>query len=344
MQDDLARALAERLRPDLPTDQRRPARRPTAIPEAYRLYLRGRQEWEKRTDEAIRRAIAFYEAAIAADPSYALPHAGLADAYLAFRQQPPLETRPRAKAEAEKALALDPTLAEAHTSLAMLRFVFDWDWPEAEAGFRRSLALDPQHPTTHHWLGLYLMAMGRFDEAQAELERARTLDPFSLVVQANLARNDFFAGRDETAAARLEAALRSDHQFFLALGLLSHVRARQGRFADALAAAEQATASDDAPDSLAWLGYAAARSGRRAEARRLAAELADRSRRAPVDPYRVALVHVALGENDAAFEWLDRAYARRSPWLAYVLPDPAVDPLRRDPRFRELLGHLRLPM
>jgi serine/threonine protein kinase/Tfp pilus assembly protein PilF len=344
VEEEAAQSIADRLRPRLAGAPRpRLVRRATAVPEAYRLYLRGRQEWESRTDEAIRRAITFYEAAIAADPSYPLPHAGLADAYLSFRRGPPRETRPRAKAAAERALALDDSLAEAHTSLAMIRFVFDWDWAGAEAGFRRALVLDPRHPTTHHWYGLYLMAMGRSAEARRELERARELDPFSAVIWTNLARNEFFAGDDTAAAARLDSALEADRTFFLALGLLSQVRVRQGRLADAVSAAEQASANDDAPDRAAWRGYALGRAGQVAAARRVAADLERTSREAHVDGYRVALVYAALGDPDRAFAWLDTAYAKRSPWLAYVLRDPAVETLRREPRFDDLLRRLGLP-
>jgi serine/threonine-protein kinase len=344
VEEDVAQSIADRLRPRLGSAARpRLVERATAVPEAYRLYLRGRQEWERRTDDAIRRAITFYEAAIDADPGYPLPHAGLADAYLSFRREPPLETRPRAKAEAERALALDDSLAEARTSLAMVHFVFDRDWGAAEAGFRGAIALDPRHATTHHWYGLYLMAMGRSVEARRELEEARELDPFSAVIRTNLARNEFFAGNDEAAVTRLDSALQADPNFFLALGLLSQVRIREGRLAEAVAAADQASRNDDAPDSMAWRGFALARSGQVMSARAVARELEDASRRTYVDGYRVALVYAALEDPDRAFGWLETAYAKRSPWLSYVLRDPAMDGLRGDPRFDELLRRLRLP-
>jgi eukaryotic-like serine/threonine-protein kinase len=343
VEEEVAQAIADRLRPRLAGAARpRLVTRATAVPEAYRLYLRGRQEWERRTDEAIRRAITFYEAAIEADPTYPLPHAGLADAYLSFRREPPLETRPRAKLEAERALALDGSLAEAQTSLAMVLFVFDWDWAGAEAGFRRAIALDPRHATAHHWYGLYLMAMGRSVEARRELEQARELDPFSAVIRTNLARNEFFAGNDDAASTRLQSALQADRTFFLALGLLSQVRLRQGHLTEAVSAADEASRNDDAPESAVWRGFALARAGQVAAARRVAQELEATGQGTHVDGYRVALVYGALGDPDRAFAWLDTAYAKRSPWLAYILRDPAVDDLRRDPRFGELLGRLRL--
>jgi eukaryotic-like serine/threonine-protein kinase len=343
VEEEVAQAIADRLRPRSAGETRgRLVPRTTAVPEAYRLYLRGRQEWERRTDEAIRHAITFYEAAIEKDPTYPLPHAGLADAYLAFRREPPLATRPRARAEAQRALALDGTLAEAHTSLAMVHFVFDRDWAGAEASFRRATALDPRHATAHHWYGLYLMAMGRADEARAELERARQLDPFSPVIRTNLARNEFFAGNDAAAAAQLQSILQADRTFFLALGLLSQVLVRQGRTAEALAAAEQASRNDDAPDSAAWHGFALARAGQLGAARRIAQDLEARRRTTHVDGYRIALVHAGGGDRDRAFLWLDTAYDERSPWLSYILRDPAVDGLRPDPRFSALLRRLGL--
>jgi tetratricopeptide (TPR) repeat protein len=187
------------------------------------------------------------------------------------------------------------------------------------------------------------MAMGRFVEARRELERAYGLDPLSAVIRTNLARNEFFAGNDGAASARLDFALEADRTFFLALGLLSQVRVRQGRLTEAVAAAEQASRNDDAPDHLAWRGYALARAGQVAAARRVTQDLERSSRAAHVDGYRVALVYAALGDRDRAFAWLDTAYANRSPWLAYVLRDPAVDDLRRDARFDSLLRRLQLP-
>ena len=343
VEEEAAQAIADRLRPRLAGEARpRLLSQTTAVPEAYRLYLRGRQEWERRTDEAIRHAITFYQAAIDADPTYALPHAGLADAYLAFRREPPLATRPRARAEAERALALDDTLAEAHTSLAMVHFVFDRDWTAAEASFRRAIALDPRHATAHHWYGLYLMAMGRSAEARGELDRARQLDPFSPVIRTNLARNEFFAGDDGAASILLQSALQADRTFFLALGLLSQVLLRQGRTTEAISAAEQASRNDDAPDSAAWRGFALGRAGQLAAARRVADELERTRRTTHVDGYRLALVYAAAGDRDRAFLWLDTAYAERSPWLSYILRDPAVADLRGDARFGELLRRLRL--
>src|SRR5262249_6836336 len=222
-------------------------------------------------------------------------------------------------------------------------FVFDRDWPAAEGGFRRAIALEPGHATTHHWYGLFLMAMGRFVEARRELEKARELDPFSAVIRTNLARNEFFAGNDDAAATRLDSALEADRTFFLAQGLLSQVRVRQGRLADAVKAAEQASRNDDAPDAAVWRGFALARAGDKAGARQVARELEARSREVHIDGYRVALVYAALGDADRAFAWLETAFAKRSPWLSYVWKDPAVDALRGDRRFGDLLRRLRLP-
>jgi serine/threonine-protein kinase len=343
LQGQLARAVSERLQPDLTEeDRKRLGNVQTRDGDAYRLYLRGRHQWDKRSVDGITRSIGFYESAIARDPGLALAYAGLADAYVALRDLPPRETRPKARAAALRALELDNALPEAHTSLAMTRFVFDWDWPEAERAFRRAIELSPEHATAHHWYGLFLMAMGRFDEARAQLKLAYEKDPLSPIIQVNLGRTEFYAGRADLAVVRLQEVVRTEENFAWAHGVLSLAYARSRRFEEAVRSAERARALDDGVDAPAWAGYAYAVAGRRKEAVRVARELDTIAARRYLPPFRVSLVHTALGDKDRAFAWLEKAYEDRSPWLAYIKHDPTLDPLRSDRRFDDLLKRVGL--
>jgi TolB-like protein/Flp pilus assembly protein TadD/tRNA A-37 threonylcarbamoyl transferase component Bud32 len=343
LQEQITGAIAERLGLGLTEEERRSLkRRHTENRQAYRLFLQGRHEWDTRTVEGLSRSIELFRQAIALDPSYALAHSGLADAYVALRDAPPRETRPRAREAALAALELDGSLAEAHTSLAMTHFVFDWDWESAETRFRRAIELSPEHVTARHWYGLFLMAMGRFGEARAQMARAQELDPRAPMVRVNVARIELLAGRREQALRLLGEAVAVQDDFAWTHGFLSLVHALEGRFPEAVAAGERATALDDAADADTWAGYAYAKAGRRAEARRSLARLEAAGRTGYLPPFRVALVHTALGDADQAFAWLEKAFADRSPWMAYVKTDPALAELRGDPRFQDLLRRLRL--
>jgi TolB-like protein/tetratricopeptide (TPR) repeat protein/predicted Ser/Thr protein kinase len=339
LQEDVGRALQEQLRPRLPAEEKDGAsRRVTENDEAYRLYLQGRYHWERRTDEAIRRSLELYKRALGQDPGFALAYAGLADSWVALSTTPPRESRPQAKSAALQALQLDDSLAEAHTALAMIKFVFDWDFAGAETSFKRALQLDPTHATAHHWYGLLLMSLGRFGDARGELGSAQEQDPLSLIIPTNLARVELFARNDALAIARLRRVLAVDPGFHWAHGFLSVALCRTGSMADAAAEAEQASAKDDAADGAVWKGYAYARAGRRADALRVAREMESRAARAYVPPFRVGVVHAALGDRDRALAWFEKAFADRSPWLAYAKYDPMLDDaLRADRRFQDLM-------
>jgi TolB-like protein len=339
LQEDVAGAISERLRPQRGAQESGTvARRVTENDEAYRLYLQGRYHWERRTDEAIRRSLELYQQALALDPGFALAYAGLADSYVALSTSPPRESRPQAKAAALQALQLDDSLAEAHTALAMIKFVFDWDFKGAETSFRRALQLDPSHATAHHWYGLLLMSLGRFGEARGELGSAQEQDPLSLIIPTNLARVELFAKNDAFAVARLRRVLVVDPGFHWAHGFLSVALLRTGLPEEGVAEAEKASARDDAADGAAWRGYAYARGGRRADALRVARGMEARASSVYLPPFRVGVVYAALGDRERALSWFEKAFRDRSPWLAYAKHDPMLDDaLRGDARFQDLM-------
>jgi TolB-like protein/Tfp pilus assembly protein PilF/predicted Ser/Thr protein kinase len=345
VQRELVRDILDRIRPRLtPAERERLAAGGTASEEAHRLYMQGRYHWERRTEEGLRRAIELFDGATERDPGFALAHAGLADAWVALAGAPPRETRPQARAAALRALELDPELAEAEAALAMIRFVYDLDAPGAEAGFRRAIARKPDLANARHWFALYLMSVGRFDEARRELALARRLDPLSLIIQVNQARVDLYAGRDAEAIVGLRRVLAKDPEFYWAHGYLSLALARRGDLPGALAAAQRARAGDDGVDAPFWTALVHAQAGRAAKARADLAEIGRRARGGYLPPFRLAAVHAELGDEKRAAAWLERAVEERSPWLAYARHEPQADPLRRFPALAARLDAASLPV
>ncbi len=242
-----------------------------------------------------------------------------------------------------RALALDSTLAEAHASLAHIHLEFDHDWGAAEQEYLRAIALDPSYPTAHHWYGGYLSAMGRHDEALQQAETARSLDPMSLIIQTWMGLRYYLARNNEAAIAEYLKALALNQDFAPAHWHLGWAYEGAGRFKEAIAEAERALALD--PGNLLYLsslGHAYASAGMNKEARDVLARLGEASTSRHVSAYHTAVIHAALGDTTAALDWLARAYDEQSPWIGYLAVDPRVDPLRSQPRFKELLRKARL--
>jgi eukaryotic-like serine/threonine-protein kinase len=327
-------------------ERRRLARRETESDVAYQLYLKGRYRWNMRSEEHFKRAIEYFNQAIAADPSYALAYAGLADCYglLAnYGGTPPGEAMPRAKAAAERALALDATLAEAHTSLGLVRRDFEWDAAGAERDFRRAIELNPNYATAWQFQAETLVRLKRFDEAAAAMERARALDPLSPIINGEVGWVYYHARQHERAMAELRRALALDPQFARTHSFLGRVHAARREDELSIAATREALRlSNDYPLFLAALGHTHATFGRRAEAARVLDELHARARREYVSPFAFALVAAGLGNPDAAFAWLEKSVAERDTILVNYVRDPQLDGLRDDPRFAALLARLGL--
>ncbi|HVG39154.1 MAG TPA: winged helix-turn-helix domain-containing protein [Pyrinomonadaceae bacterium] len=338
--DEAARRLAGEL---TQTERSRLARRYTQNGEAYHLYLKGRYFWNKRTPEAMRQAIKYFNEAVERDPNYALAYAGLADCYnlsSEYGQLSPRESYARGKAAARRALELDESLAEAHTALAFAHFNHDWDWAGAEREYRRALELNPSYATAHHWYSVSLAAAGRFDEAYAEARRAIEIDPLSLIINANLGWLLYLGRRYDESEKQLQSTLALDENFAGPRYYLASVYREQGRYAEAVTEFERVLANPAAAHRTTGLAYTYAITGKSQKAR----ALLDGLRQQPIalNNYNIAVVYAGLGEKDEAFRWLERAFGDRSWWLVYLKVDPPLDRLRDDPRFPELMRRVGL--
>ena len=347
IQDEIARTIVDTLRVTLLQDLGDPTPvRYTANLRAYNLYLKGRYSWNRRTPAAIAEGIRYFEAAIAEDADYALAYTGLADSYalqIDYRGAPVQEGLERARVEATRALALDETLAEAHTSLAWVTFIYDWDWPLAARHFRRAIELNPRYSVARQWYSWFQVAMGQTELALAEGRQAVALDPASVSIRRSMGWLYYYARQPEQALEQLRRALAMNPTAEENHRLLGLAYAQMGQWDEAAAALREAVTVSESPAlAIAGLGLVAAGRGRPDEARAVLGELEARRRQGYVSPVAFAQVYAALGEADPAFEWIERAHEERRGWLVYFNVEPTVDALRADPRFRRLLERMRL--
>ncbi|MGE5177922.1 MAG: protein kinase domain-containing protein [Bacteroidota bacterium] len=347
LQSEIARAITEEIQVQVTHEERaRLVRERRVDPGAYEEYLRGRFYWNRRNEAAARRAIECFERSIARDPAWAPAHSGIADAYLTLANYDyvaPAEAYPRAEAAVARALSLDDALAEAYVSLGALRTDAHWDWPGAEAAFRRALALDPNGAAAHHWYGDLLSLTSRHAEALAEARRARELDPLSLIVSTSLGIHLFYARRYEEAVAQQRRTMELDPTFAPALRNLGGAYEQLERYDDAIDCYHRA--HDLLPAELSattLLAHAYAISGRTEEARRMLAELRQEERRRYVSRYRLAAIHLALGERAAALDLLEEALRARDRAMIWLNVSPRFDALRGEPRFRAIIAAMRL--
>ncbi len=350
VQAAIAREISEALRLRLSGKERgRLAKRYTENTEAYQLYLKGRFFWNKRTAEALMRSVGYFQQAVAMDPAYALAYVGLSDSYnmLGFSGYgvlPPREAFPKAKAAAQRAVEIDDTLAEAHTSLAQAARIFDWDRPSSEREFRRAIELKPNYATAHQWYALGLAEMGRLEEGIREMQRAHELDPLSLIIGSNLSWVYDFARRPDRAMEQARKTLEMDPAFPVTHWVLGRAYEQKGMHEEAITEFQKATdLSGNNPVQLAWVGYAYATAGKTTEARRVLDQLKKASRDRYLPSYWLALVYAGLRENDQAFELLEKSYQNREGALCQLKVEWALDGLRSDPRFADLMRRVGLP-
>ena len=350
LETEISREISEKLLLRLTNEEKKQlAQRPTDNVEAYHAYLKGRYCWAKRSDADVRNAIEYFKKAIAADPDYALAYVGLADAYLVLggfgiATLAPKDAFPKAREALVRALDIDDTLAEAHASFAYCLGNYYWDWTVAEREFKRALELKPGYATAHLWYGfIYLAAMGRLDEAIAELRQALELDPLSLPTGSNIGLLLYVARRYDEALEHFRKNLEIDRSFFYTHWQMALAYEQLGRYDEAIAGYQQAialSATSTLPRALLARTYAL--SGRKSEATALLDQLCELSTQSYVSPYRIAAVYAALGDKDRAFKWLEHAYDGRDCWLIWLAVDPVVDELRSDKRFADLLDKLGL--
>jgi TolB-like protein/DNA-binding winged helix-turn-helix (wHTH) protein/Tfp pilus assembly protein PilF len=321
-----------------------PARTP-ASNEAYDLYLRGLYFWNKRDTDSLIRAMNYFEQAVAKDPNFARAYAALADTqvlYGGYAGTPPKDLLTKAHANAARAVELDPNLAEAHASLAVVAQDGDWDWATAEKEYKRAIHLNPNYATAHHWYGEYLGLMGRFDEAFAELERARTLDPLSLIITADKGVTLYYA-RDYDGAIRQFRAVMDMEPDFPRTAPLPYSYLKKGMAAEARAFVEhRRERGDNGPWYWSSAAYVYGQSGEMDRARADLASLEEMSAKQPVDPITLVPAYVGVGDTDHALSALERARAQHSISLTSVRVEPIYDSLRSDPRFAQLLHEMHL--
>jgi len=347
LQSEIAQEVVDEIRVTLGERRSQPVSPLPASAEtdaAYDLYLRAQYFWNKRTIDGLQQAIDYCNQAIAADPAYGLAYAGLAKSYAllgGYSGESQVDFMAKARAAALRALELDPHLPDAHTALALVVQNYDWDWETAEQEFRRALDLNSNSATAHHWYAEHLAFRGRFDEARAESERARQLDPLSLAIAVDTALIDYYSRRYDRAAAKLEAVLAMDPTFPRA-HLVRNAYVEMGRFADALADIQADTAGAGSLWNESCLAYVHGRAGRTAEAGRDVARLVKRTRPRETDPGIVFFAYVGAGDRERALDWLGKAYAQHSNILMTLKVDPAYDSLRAEPRFQDVLRRVRL--
>ena len=348
MQEEVAQEISAKLRLRLTgIEKKRLTKRHTEDVEAYQFYLKGRYYWNKRTEEGLTAGMAYFQQAIDRDATYALAYAGVADSYhiLAhYTSLPPSEAFPRARAAAQRALEIDPTLAEAHTSLAAIEAAYQWDWRAAETEYQRAMKLHPGYATTHHWYAFYLLMLGRTEKALAAIRQAQSLDPLSLVINADVGWCFYNARQYDLAIEQYRRTLEMESNFALARYYLGLAYVQAGGFEEAIAELREAvTLSRRSPEIVAGLGYAYARAHQKREAEGILEEMKLLSKRRYVSPSLLAQVYAGLDNKDQAITWLEKGYEERSTWLAYLKVDPIFDPLRSDPRFQSLLRRMNFP-
>jgi eukaryotic-like serine/threonine-protein kinase len=349
LREEIAEEITTALRVRLSgEDAKRMAKSYTANPEAYQDYLKGRFWFNKQSgEEAVNKAIEYFQQAIAKDPAYALAYVGLADCYSSLGNSgfvPAREAFPEAKEAAQKALEMDDTLAEAHASLGYIKTVYDWDWSGAEKEYHRSIDLNPNSAEDHHFYAVALRRMGRLEESIRELKRAVELDPLSGFINLDLGGSLYFARQYDAAIEQERKILELDPNFILARYVLGMTYVQKSMYKEGIAEFQKVLLilpGDVRP--LSGLGNAYARAGRRAEAQKVLDQLNDLSTRKYVPGWFRAVIYVGLEEKDKAFEWLEQSYEERSIGFGSAIKvDPIWDALRSDPRFNDLLRRMNL--
>jgi TolB-like protein/Flp pilus assembly protein TadD len=342
IQEEISRAIVKTLQPKLIA----PAIQHGAYNlEAYNLYLKGRFQWNKRTAEGLKRGVQLFEQAIAVDRDFALGYAGLSDAYSLLADYglvKPADIMPAAESAARKALEIDPTLAEAHASLGLIRSLYAWEWAEAEQHYRRAMELNPGYATTHYWLAIdYFGRLGRWEEAFQEIEIALQLDPLSPIIRQGKGYLLMLSKRYDEAIEEYRQTLDLDCFFYRAFTSMGRAYTQKGMYEDAIAMLQKGRSlSGDLPSILGALGQTYALAKRPADARRLLEELAELAKRRHVASTCFALIHLGLGEKEQALDWLETGARGRELALAGLKVHPAYDGLRGEARFEALLRKL----
>lgn len=346
IQDEISMAIVDKLKVKLlGKEKEKMLKRYTQNLEAYELYLKGRYHWNRRTPEALRKAMVIFEQVIQKDPNYALTYAGLADCYSMLAQVyvlPPKEAFPKAKTLAKKALGIDETLAEAHTSLAFALFSFDWNWAGAEKEFKRAIELNPNYSTAHQWFAMVLVRVGRTSEAIQEIHKALELDPLSLIINTSAGFVYLYAGREDKAVEQAEKILDMDPTFLGAHMLLADVNKYREEEVEEMLKVESFAGILNQQE-VATLQEAYASSGWTAYLRRWLEIMQSKAEQGQVLYYYMASTYARLGETERAIECLEKAYEEHDYNLSSLLVDDDFKKLRSNPRFIQLMKKMGFP-
>ncbi len=348
IQDDISKEISEKLRLKLSrADKKRLTKRQTEDPEAYRLYLKGRHHWNRWTEAGFYKAIEYFQQAVDKDPGYALAYTGLADSYVLLGWNSYLSPEAafsKGKMAALGALRVDPDLGEAHTPQAAVLWLHDWNWQEAQREFERSLALNPAHPTANHWYAEYLMTMGHHEEAIARMKKSQELDPLSLIISVAIGWAYYMARQYDEAMEQLRCTVELDANYPVTHWILGLLLRKMGHYEQAIAEGEKGVQlSGGSPLMSAALAQTFATAGKKKKAVQILDTLTKRAEQTYVAPYFFAGIHVGLGEDEHALEYLEKCYEERSHWLIYLPIDPSMDKLRDQPRFQEVLRGVGIP-
>jgi TolB-like protein len=348
VEDEISQSVAEKLQVKLTRGE------PTLLPkrsqqnpEAYRLYLKGRYYWNKRTADAVKKGLDFFHQAIELDPAFALAYAGIADSYAmsVFNMMiSPRDGLPKARAAATRALQLDERLAEARSSLAFVKMFYDWDWAGAEREFHSTFALDPNYSIARQWYAMELAALGRHKEAVSETERGLQNDPLSLSINSTSSVLLYFVRHYDEGLEQALAAVEMDPNFFAAHFALALALEQKGQIDKAIVEFRaSADLSGRWPLFVGGYGHACAAAGNREEALKVIAELRDTSARKYTSSFAVATVYAGSEDKEATLDWLEKAYEERGAWMIFLNVHPYFDILRAEPRFQNLLKKIGLP-
>jgi tetratricopeptide (TPR) repeat protein len=343
VQEEISRAITENLRVQLNgQEQQQLTKRYTENAEAYQLYLRGRYFWNKRTPDAVKKGLDYFQQAIEKDPGYALAYSGVADSYAVGNGIPlglsPGEARQKAKAAATKALEIDNSLAEAHTTLADGLSYYYWDFPKAAEEFKLAIAANPNYPTAHAWYSEYLSAMGRHEQAIAEAKRGVELDPFSPAINGDLGFAFFYARKYDQAIDQYQKAAQMVSGVSLLHWDLASIYMAVKKYPEAVAEWQKALTDDGETQMASAVGEAYKTSGITGAIRKL-----NEANTKQGFWFFVAVNYAALGQADEAFKALEKAYAARHGQMICLKTEPGLDPLRSDPRFQGLVKRMNFP-
>ena len=345
LQSEVAQAIAGEIKVQLsPEESANLSRRQSVDPRAYETYLHAMYLWNQRTPEGLRASIDEFKKAIDQDPTSALAWAGLANSYAVLvtaSGMPPREGMPLAEAAARKALQIDNSLAQAHASLGLVEWTYEWDCARALEEFGRAIQLDPSYAVAREWYGMILGYTGKFSEAREQLERARELDPQSARIRFNAARLYYYSREYNTAINQLTKIKQNEPQVWEVDAVLGQVYLASGRLEEAIRELERARAlAPSALRNLGVLGQAYGRAGKPEQALAIASELDTLSQTRYVSPVYSAFVYLGLGDTTRAFAFLDKAFAERSEWMMALKIEPEFDSVRRDPQFQALIDQV----